>query len=310
MNKNEQLEQVSEVFTGVEAHLLTAELIRDHSTNSQDIRELALAGLTWQDCRRVLDLGCGFGFFTEALRNRLPPGAGITGLDMIPGYEPLFLDVCRRVGAAGRFIAAPVAHIETLPERSWDLILCSYALYFFPEMTGRIARLLSPGGVFVTITHAARNMGELFAAAKAVLKEQGILKRRRLPVEEIIGRFCAENGAEFLGRWFGRIEVIDYPNTLIFRPDELPLLLSYFRFKTPFFLAGIEARHREGLMARFAVHLEDAARKEDGFRIFKDDRIFICREPRPGKDRPGDENGKAVQVPSTAVQIRSKGGTE
>jgi len=88
-----------------------------------------------------------------------------------------------------------------------------------------------------------------------------------------------------LQRSFHRIDAIDYPNTLIFKPHELPLLLAYFRFKSPFFLAGIDALHRDGIMTRFAAHLEDVARRQEGFTIFKDDRIFICREPR------NDENG-------------------
>ena len=286
MNKEAQQEQIAAVFTGVDAHLVTAELIRSHSTNREDIREVALRGLDLRPCRRILDLGCGFGFFSEALRNRVGPDARLTGLDMIPAYERLFLDVCRRIGVRGRFIAAPVSHVATLPERSWDLVLCSYALYFFPEITVRIARLLAAGGIFIAITHGEKNMGELFTAARTVLKEQGIMNRERLPVEEIIGRFCGENGGELLRCSFHRIDTIDYPNTLIFKPHELPLLLAYFHFKSPFFLAGIDALHRDRIMTGFAAHLEDVTRRQEGFTIFKDDRIFICREPRDDADGP------------------------
>ncbi|MDI9570972.1 MAG: class I SAM-dependent methyltransferase [Pseudomonadota bacterium] len=280
MNREAQQEQITAVFTGVDAHLVTAGLIRSHSTNREDIREAALRGLDLRPCRRILDLGCGFGFFSEALRNRVGAEAQITGLDMIPAYESLFLDVCRRIGVQGRFIAAPASHIETLPERSWDLILCSYALYFFPEIVAQIARRLTAGGIFITITHAEKNMGELFAAARTVLKEQGLINRDRLPVEDIISRFCAENGEQLLRRAFHRIDIIDYPNDLVFKPDELPILMAYFRFKSPFFLAGIDAQRRDGIMTRFAVHLEDVARRQAGFTIFKDDRVFICRAPR------------------------------
>ncbi len=278
MDSDVQQQQVTEVFTGVQAHLLTAELIRTHSTNREDIREAALADLDLRSCRRILDLGCGFGFFSLALRNRVSPAAQLTGLDMIPAYEPLFLDVCREIGVAGRFLAAPVSCVATLPDRSFDLILCSYALYFFPEITPHLARLLDPGGIFVTITHAAQNMGELFAAAKDVLREKGILDQERLPVEEIVRRFCAENGRDVLAPWFNSIKTVAYPNTLIFKADEVSRLFSYFQFKSPFFLTGIDL-DREKTMALFAARLEELSRRHDGFKIFKDDSIFICREP-------------------------------
>jgi len=272
--------QVREVFTGVKAHQETAALIRSHSTNQRDIREEALANLDLQHCRRILDLGCGFGFFSEALRNKVSTTAHVTGLDMIPAYEPLFLEVCKRVGVEGRFLAAPVSHVHILPEGSWDLVLCSYALYFFPEIIPRIAQLLTPTGLFVTITHAGDNMGELIAAARTALRKIGFLSDREcLPIEEIIGRFNAENGRELLSPWFARIDAADYPNTLSFKPDEVSLLLSYFQFKSPFFLMGID-RERDGILNVIAVHLTDVSQSQHGFTISKDDRIFICREPR------------------------------
>lgn len=283
MNDDEQQQQVAEVFIGVEAHQETAALIRSHSTNQRDIREEALANLDLRHCRQILDLGCGFGFFSEALRNKVPPGAHLTGLDMIPAYEPLFLGVCERIGVRGSFVAAPVSHIHTLPGGSWDLVLCSYALYFFPEIISRIARLLTPAGIFVTITHAVDNMGELIAAARQALQKIGCLPdRERLPIEEIIGRFSAENGRDLLDPWFARIDAADYPNSLIFKADEVSLLLSYFHFKSPFFLTGIDL-DRSGILSAVAAHLTAMSRSQFGFTISKDDRIFVCRQPRtPG----------------------------
>jgi len=284
MNRDVQQAQVTEVFIGVEAHQETAALIRSHSTNQQDIREKALANLDLQHCRRILDMGCGFGFFSEALRNKVSPAAHVTGLDMIPAYEPLFLDVCKRVGVQGRFLAAPVSYVHTLPVGSWDLVLCSYALYFFPEIIPRIARLLTAAGIFVTITHTVDNMGELIAAARTALRKIGLLDQERLPIEEIIGRFCAENGHELLSPWFTRIDAADYPNALIFRPDEVSLLLSYFHFKSPFFLTGIDLDRAEILNA-ITAYLTDVSHSQQGFTISKDDRIFVCRQPHfPGEE--------------------------
>jgi ubiquinone/menaquinone biosynthesis C-methylase UbiE len=282
--KNEELQgQVTKVFIGVEAHQETAALIRSHSANRRDIREVSLTNLDLQQCRRIIDIGCGFGFFSEALRHKVPPTAHLTGLDMIPAYEPLFLDVCKRIGVPGRFLTAPVSHVHTLPEKSWDLVLCSYALYFFPEIIPRIARLLTLTGIFITITHAIDNMGELIAAARSSLRKKGyLLDQDRLPIEKIIGRFCAENGQALLSPWFARIDTTDYLNTLIFKPDEVSFLLSYFHFKSPFFLTGIDL-DQAGILNTITAHLTDVSRSQNGFTISKDDRIFICRQPRfPG----------------------------
>lgn len=282
MKNTVQQGHVTEVFVGVEAHKSTAALIRSHSTNQRDIREIALNDLDLTECRHILDLGCGFGFFTEALRQRVQSEAVVTGLDMIPAYEPLFLEVCRKADLQGRFIAAPVSHIKTLPDRSYDLILCSYALYFFPEIISHIARLLAPEGIFATITHALQNMRELIAATKTVLTNKGNFNRHRLPVENTIGRFCAENGHDLLRPWFTRVEATDYPNDLIFKQDEASHLLRYFHFKSPFFLAGIDS-DREEVLIQLATHLEDLFRTHRGFSLSKNDRIFVCRQPRfPG----------------------------
>jgi len=126
-------------------------------------------------------------------------------------------------------------------------------------------------------------MVELIAAARTALRKIGFLSDREcLPIEEIIGRFNAENGRELLSPWFARIDDADYPNALSFKPDEVSLLLSYFQFKSPFFLTGID-RDRDGILNAIAVHLTDVSQSQHGFTISKDDRIFICREPRfPG----------------------------
>jgi ubiquinone/menaquinone biosynthesis C-methylase UbiE len=284
MDRDAQQLQVAEVFTGVLAHQETAALIRSHSTNQRDIREEAFANLDLQYCRRILDLGCGFGFFSEALRGKVSPAAHLTGLDMIPAYEPLFLEVCKRIGVQGRFLAAPISYVHSLPGGAWDLVLCSYALYFFPEIISRIAQLLTPNGLFITITHTGDNMGELITAARTALRKTGFLTdREQLPIEEIIGRFCAENGHDLLSPWFARIDVADYPNALFFKHEEVSLLLSYFQFKSPFFLTGIDL-DRHGIISAVTAHLTEVSLFQQGFTISKDDRIFICRQPRyPGE---------------------------
>jgi len=141
--------QIHKVFDDVQAHLRIAELIRRFSTNRRDVRRTSLEGLDLKDCRQILDLGCAFGSFTDKLEGRVSPDAVATGVDVIGGYEPLFLAACRRAGIRGRFFSTGTPILETFADRTFDLILCSYALYFFPEAIPEIARLLHPQGTFV-----------------------------------------------------------------------------------------------------------------------------------------------------------------
>ncbi len=278
--KNENLSPVVEVYANINQHRLVADLIRKRSTNKRDVRDVALGQINFQAVERILDLGCGFGFFTEALAGKLPAEASITGMDLIPGHEPLFLQACAHAGARGHFIPGHVSAITSLEDRSFDLILCSYALYFFPEMVRHIARILKHEGVFATITHDSYNMGELFDCIKSIMDILNTQKQTLLPVEKIIRNFSAENGTAILEKWFGQVKTIDYPNALVYNIDEMTEIIDYFHFKSPFFLAGTKIDEQ-----KIAVHLPDLLRQKaqtgNGVVISKNDRIFICSEPKP-----------------------------
>jgi len=74
-------EDLSEVFRDVSTHMLVSGIIRDQLTTNKDVREEALMGLDLTDCKSVLDIGCGFGFFSSGLEGRLNPDARVTGID-------------------------------------------------------------------------------------------------------------------------------------------------------------------------------------------------------------------------------------
>jgi len=153
--------QISRIFRDARKHQRIGQIIRRFSTNKDDIRQTALKNLDLSDRRNVLELGCAFGAFTEALKGRLHPRAKITGLDMLAEYESFFLDACRRAGYTGEFSAGGVEQIIKYPTASYDLIICSYALYFFPDLIEDIARILAGDGFFITITHSEADMREL-----------------------------------------------------------------------------------------------------------------------------------------------------
>ncbi len=278
MEKDRQRAIVLDIFANISSHRFASEVIRRHSSNPRDIREEALGAFDLSRCRSILDIGCGFGFFTEALKGRVHPEAAVTGIDVIPEYKEPFLETCRRSGLKGSFFSEGVEPLRTFPSRSFDLILSSYSLYFFPEVIPEISRILRQSGRFIAITHDKENMTELIAVIKDILREKAILRESRLPIEAIVGQFSAENGMELLSPWFRKIDRIDYRNTLTFPAENLAALIGYFRFKSAFFLSRTYLDGK-GVAELLKNRLQSILEHKGVFMLSKDDTIFACTEP-------------------------------
>ena len=237
--------KIRKVFRDVQKHLAIAQLIRRFSTNKNDIRKTALKQADLSNCQNVLELGCAFGAFTEALKDKLHPEAKITRIDIIPEYKPFFLEACRRAGYSGYFSSSGIDKIRKLPAGSFDLVICSYALYFFADMIPEIARVLKKAGLFITITHSQAGMREIVVIVKNILQQNNSLNEKQsLPIEIIFEQFSAENGEKLLHPFFGRILAIDFKNTLVFQPQEIDNFLDYFQFKKSFFLTGTDYHNK------------------------------------------------------------------
>ena len=276
--------KIREVFRNVRNHREMERIIRRCSTNPEDIRQAALSGVDLTSCRTVLELGCAFGSFTVALKGRLHPQARITGLDIIPEYEPFFLEACEKAGYPGRFSSDGVHQIAGFPTAGVDLILCSFALYFFVDILPDIARILTPDGRLIAITHASGNMRELIGAIRNILKTHGVLEPDDvLPIEQILKAFTAENGAALLAPHFVGIRKIDFPNTLVFPPQDMGAFVDYYRFKRPLFLAGTPPA-ADIIIPELTKLLAGMAARSQTISMCKDDAIFICSQPHPRKE--------------------------
>lgn len=270
-------------FEDINAHKKIGELIRKHSTNPLSIHSYALEGCDLSSCRKIIDLGCASGTFTEALKGKVPPETHVLGVDIIPSYREPFLETCAKVGVTGAFHGGGVGILTSLPESTYDLILCSYALYYFPDVLHQISRILDKKGILIAITHFRNNTSELANAIKEVLKKKkGIpFTRTRLPLEEVIGRFCAENGFECLKPFFKEISIKDFRNKLIFTPKDVEELVEYIRFKAPFFISDTEVEEEKQVLQELITWVYLQTQKKQVITITKDDRIFIASEPIP-----------------------------
>lgn len=257
-------------FASPARHEAVSAVIRRHSTNPEDVRRVALAGLDLSSVREILDLGCGFGFMTEAVANRASLDARIVGIDACPRNEGPFLERVARTGRQGTFLCGRVEHGLSWPDGAFDLVVASFSLYFFPEILSEVARVLAPAGCFLTVTHAEHSCRDL-------LHTMG-LGESASQLLSVIRRFSRENGAEILAPWFGNIERIDYQNTLSFGAEEIEDLLAYLTFKLPVLAPcpGVEGRRPDELAAAARSLLAGRSAVE----LEKNDSIFRCREPR------------------------------
>ncbi|MEE9912832.1 MAG: class I SAM-dependent methyltransferase [Deltaproteobacteria bacterium] len=278
--------KIRQVFRNVQKHQHIETLIRQFSSNKEDIRLNALDPIDLSSCRNVLELGCAFGAFTGSLKGRLHPEAAITGLDIVAEYEPFFLESCGRAGYRGTFLSTGVQTIKKYPSASFDLIICSYALYFFVDMIPEIARVLKTNGIFITITHDLCNMQELIHITRKTLKEHRLLADNHLlPIEVIIQQFSADNGERLLEPFFGRIRKFNFKNSLVFQPWDIYFFIDYYQFKSPFFLVGTGAE-KKNIVNKLLHKLQDIGAQNKVITMCKDDAIFICSQPHFLKEKP------------------------
>ena len=251
-------------------HAEISDLIRRVSTNPADVRMSMLGDLDLSWVRTVLDLGCGFGFMTDAIAERISPEAEICGLDACAANERPYLERIGRTGRAVRFRASRIEQHLDWPDRSFDLVIASYSLYFFPEIVPEIARVLAPEGLFFTITHTEQFCRDLLRVAGVYELHNRLL--------DLIRGFSAESAEQRLVPWFGKIERRDYRNSLLFEIQHQEELVNYIRFKLPLITPGAGFD-----MERVGV-IENAARTEliehGRVALEKNDAAFRCRSPR------------------------------
>jgi len=252
------------------AHETVSAIIRRHSSNSGDVRETALRDLDLSCAKNILDLGCGFGFLAEVLARRVAPDARFVGVDAWQTNEAPFLE---KITAAGRLASFECMRIDSelpWPDGSFDVVVCSYSLYFFVEIVPEVARVLAPHGLFLTIAHSEN-------AAAGQLPEVGFAEAASRLLS-LIRKFSAENGDDILGRWFDDVARVDYHNSLRFEPEHVDELLSYLRFKLPFLVPDSKSgTDLPASLERFARNLLE---EQGEVIIQKNDAAFQCRRPR------------------------------
>lgn len=270
--------KLAEIFTDTLHHKSVAEIVRAYSTNKLDVRNVALDGLQLQNSKIALDIGCGFGFFTLALKGRLNPDSQILGIDLCTKDKTSYPESCKKAGVQGRFSGLDKKIINSIPVDSVDLVICSYALYFFPALIPEISRILKPSGVFVIITHSENHLKEIIAFLKETFDILGIQKPDSFPCQTLSDNFNNINGYRLLSPYFGRVEEKEYRNSLRFEISDFEDLEKYFKFKQPYYIPDY-LENKNMVFNKVITRLHEYLQSGNCFSITKDDTIFVCKEP-------------------------------
>lgn len=277
------VDDIQKAYEAVRDHRETRHLISRYSINRQDIRDVALEGLDLTGVEEVLDLGCAYGFFTEKLAGRLKEGAAVTGLDLVgeANRDP-FLAVVDSMGYRGRFVAGSADLVCDMAPGTIDFVVASYSLYFFPHLIGAIARILRPGGIFVTVTHTESSLQEVIRLIPDCIRSIGLDAPEEPTIGRLLRAFSLENGEAQLRGHFGRVEKILFENELTFPRDDIDACIDYLGKKRNLLFKEVldtNPKRIDEALSCFYRELRESAHREGSVVITKDDGIFRCFDP-------------------------------
>lgn len=277
-------DDIRKTYEIIHDHKFTREIIARYSRNKADVRTVALAGVNLSQCRTALDLGCGYGLFVEKLRGRLPREASITGVDVIESNRAAFLRTVEDIGYTGSFIKGPADLIRDMPAASFDLIVASYSLYFFPHLIGEIARVVKPDGLFITITHSRFSLQEITDLIPGSMAHTGINPPEKISIRALFDAFSLEDGPAQLRPYFTTIETIPYPNAMHFPLEDINACIRYLSMKRHLLFKDVADNHPgrlDDVQTHFYQSIHHAAHAAGGMTITKDDVVFRCSHPCP-----------------------------
>jgi ADP-ribose pyrophosphatase YjhB (NUDIX family)/SAM-dependent methyltransferase len=284
-------EDIKKTYESIQNHIRTKHIILNYSKNAEDIRKIALDGLDLSRVRRVLDLGCGYGFFTESLKGLLKRGTSILGMDLIDeNNRDSFLTTVAEMGYRGEFIADNANSIKTMEDSRFDLIIASYSLYFFPHLIDEIARILSDDGIFIAVTHTEYSLQEVIRLIPRCIQGLGLVPPDEILISRLFKTFSMENGKTQLAPYFEETEKIVFNNSLTFPSEKVNDCIEYLEQKRHLLFKDIQENYpdrMEDIISSFYRDILEFAQKVDRIALTKDDVVFRCYKPRNSKSIKG-----------------------
>jgi SAM-dependent methyltransferase len=153
-----------------------------------DLIAAVIAELRRVEAKRVLEVGCGWGWLAERIRDETD--AQVVAVDIAPRMVEL---------ARERSVDARVGDVQALAlaDGALDAAVAAWMLYHVPDLDrglAELARVLRPGGLLLAITNSERHLQEL---------------RDLVGAGPSPAKFTRENGAAHLSPYFARVRSID-----------------------------------------------------------------------------------------------------
>ena len=215
---------------------------------------------------RVLEVGCGPGWFWAAAADVVPSDLELTLTDLSPG---MVAEAVTKVGGLGRHrLASAVADVSDLPfaDASFNAVIAMHMFYHVADPArgmAEIARVLAPGGRAIVTTNGRDNMRELYALSAAAF---GVAASD--PAAAIFG---FEEAEALMRAQFGNVTAHRHPARLhITEPDHVFASLTSYP-------PGEDAPEdqREALRAAIAAAF---ARGNGVFDVTKETAVFVSRK--------------------------------
>jgi ubiquinone/menaquinone biosynthesis C-methylase UbiE len=275
-------EDITRTYELVHDLLLTRYIIKSYSSNKTDIRDVALAGLNLKKAKRVLELGCGYGFFIEKLKGMLHDKAVIIGIDMVENNREPFLHSVASIQYKGEFITGSADIIRDMHESIFDLIITSYSLYFFPHLISEVSRILLPRGIFISLTHSKNSLQEVTRFISDCMGKVGINKKD-IMINKLFLAFSQENGDFLLKKYFNTVERMDFINSMFFSYKNIDDCIFYVEKKQNLIYKEVMDLMPDKLdYVQNCVrnHIIEYTKLNKNFTLNKNDAVFRCFGPK------------------------------
>jgi ubiquinone/menaquinone biosynthesis C-methylase UbiE len=157
-------------------------------TRRRSYRRLLMAAGA-QPGDRVLDIGCGPGYFARMLAEAVGPNGSVVGIDAAPEMIDYARRKARRL-ANIRFDAG-AAEALAFPDSSFDVVVSSLMMHHIPQelrlqATREMCRVLRPGGVLLLSDFSIPERGGWHVVGSLTGHSGDRWRRRMTPLERLV----------------------------------------------------------------------------------------------------------------------------
>lgn len=228
--------------------------------------EWVAQNLPTKDKDRMLDIGCGPGWFWQAVAGQLPAGISLTLADLSDGMVQEAMERCRPLAFAE--VSGRSADAVSLPfaDNAFDGVIAMHMLYHVTEQEkaiGEMYRVLRPGGFLAVTTNGVGNMRQLYEMTTVFGSP---------PYDPAGAAFGYGDAERMMREIFGNVARMEYPARMVVtEPQDVFLALTSYP-------PGDEATDAQ--LASFRDAIQQAFNAANGvLEVEKETGLFISRKP-------------------------------